>query len=34
MAAIGRLADDNAEHRVHLHLLRAFVQDSTRGIIR
>jgi UDP-N-acetylglucosamine acyltransferase len=34
MTAIGRLADDNAEHRAHLDLLRGFVQDSTRGIIR
>ncbi|MCU0940570.1 MAG: acyl-[acyl-carrier-protein]--UDP-N-acetylglucosamine O-acyltransferase, partial [Burkholderiaceae bacterium] len=34
VAAIGRLADENPAHRLHLDLMRAFVQDSARGIIR
>jgi UDP-N-acetylglucosamine acyltransferase len=34
VAAIGRLADENPAHGVHLDLMRAFVQDSARGIIR
>jgi UDP-N-acetylglucosamine acyltransferase len=33
-AAIGRMADDNPAHGAHLNLMRTFVQDSTRGIIR
>ena len=33
-AAITRLAEENPEHRAHLDLLRSFVQDSTRGIVR
>ena len=33
-AAIGRLADEQPAQRAHLDLLRSFVQDSTRGIIR
>jgi UDP-N-acetylglucosamine acyltransferase len=33
-AAIGRLADEHPAQRAHLDLMRSFVQDSTRGIIR
>lgn len=33
-AAIDALAADHPEHRAHLDLLRGFVQDSTRGVIR
>jgi UDP-N-acetylglucosamine acyltransferase len=33
-ASIARMADENPAHRVHLDLLRSFVQDSTRGIVR
>jgi UDP-N-acetylglucosamine acyltransferase len=34
VAAIGRMADENPAHGAHLNLMSAFVQDSTRGIIR
>ena len=33
-ATLHRLADEAPEHRAHVDALRAFVQDSTRGIIR
>lgn len=33
-ATLQRLADETPEHRAHVDALRAFVQDSTRGIIR
>ncbi len=32
--SLATLADENPAHRVHLDLLRGFVQESTRGIIR
>jgi len=34
VATVAQLAVENPEHRVHLDLMRSFVQESTRGIIR